>query len=540
MVVDKLQEFMVVYHHHIRSKVELVNKELTIPFGKYRGTPLSEMDRGYLRWMLKTVDGGDAWKGLTAFVTRHRETIEGLFDPRVIAAKVEVDYELSYSQGQAVEAVMETLINGDVPYMRLEGGAGYGKSFVCLDLVRRAMGEGYSVHACATSYVATQVLASKMNRYDIEPRTIAATMKMRPEIDVDTGEEDYLETEDTYSAVHDLLKPQCLLLVDEYSMVHDDTATMMMSAAAEGGGKLLVVGDLAQLPPVKQTTDSVFSRIPHVFTLTEPMRYLPNSDLFRLEQAARENPYAFASLDWSGSTEVVVHPGTPELFRQFKQDYFAAPAEDARMLYFRRRDVIAANETVRDMLFGPEMASGTPVIEDEKLMVTSTTFMPTGVYRRNPITNREEEIVNRWYSGESFLVESVEEYEEAEVPCYRVKFSGRDTPTPVVFGMTASNLVGGSRGSEEFAAKRKVLRDAAIECTDKEARKEAWKAFYQFSNRFLVVSHAYATTVHRAQGASLDRVYFDPRQLQGSSMTAKLLYVAATRAKKAMHFVAGG
>lgn len=511
--------------------------EVVMTFSRHHGTPLREMEVGFLKWMVKTVDYGNASGPMLSFVKKHRELIESMFDPRSIAANVVVDYTLSHSQNEAVNAILDTLLLGDAPYMKLEGGAGYGKTFVCIDLVRRAMGEGYNVHACATSYVATQELAKQMDRYGIVPRTIAATLKMKPEINVDTGEETYEETDETYSALMDLLRPKHLLLVDEYSMVNDEVATQMMAIASEMGGKLLVVGDLHQLPPVKQATDSVFSTIPYFFTLTEPKRYAIDSDLFRLEQVARENPYAFSTLDWSGSEEITVHSTNGEMYRQFAEDYLGDPKLDSRMLFFRRADVIAANAILRDMIFGNEAALASPVIEDERLMVTSTVFVPTGQYMVNERTGRDEEIINRWYSGETFLVEDVAEATVDGVPCYNVKFHGRDSRANIVFGMTAAHTAADFRGSEEFSMCRKELRDVAIQCTDKAARKEAWKAFYRFTNQFVVVMHPYASTVHRSQGASLDRVYFNPAQLNGGYMTPKLLYVAATRAKKAMHFV---
>lgn len=501
----------------------------TIPFGKFRGQPLDALDHNYLRWMVTKAKSRDAWAGLVRFVDSYREDIEAILDPRARVAAIEVDYTLSESQAAAVKQIeAELLMDADTSCYRLEGGAGYGKSFAVLDLVRTAMHHGYEVHACAVSYVATQVLCSHLERYGIEPKTIASKIRLA-KVELE-DREDYETTPDTHDALREILSTGNLLIVDEYSMVGDEHADMMMQAAHQFGGKLLAVGDLKQLPPVKQHQDSSFSQIPGSVTLTQPMRYAADSDLYALEQLARHNPRNLLSRDWNGSTLVNVHETFSALLQAYITDYKADPAADARMLFFRRADVIEANATVRRALFG-EQASTTPVIEDEALMVTATTDIRTGRTVINSRGDREEEKI-RFYSGTSFLVESVREDVVDGIPCYVVRFQDGTVDVPVLFGM-GSVLDQDSRGAQEFQARLSELREDALESKD-------WREWRRFKNTFLPVCHRYASTVHRAQGATLDRVYFDPSKLTGSSMSDKLLYVAATRAKKEAHIVAGG
>ncbi len=64
-----------------------------------------------------------------------------------------------------------------------------------------------------------------------------------------------------------------------------------------------------------------------------------------------------------------------------------------------------------------------------------------------------------------------------------------------------------------------------------------WQLYHYYRSKFVQVAYGYATTVHRSQGSSVDRVYFNPADvLQGGSVAPKLAYVAGTRAKKELHY----
>jgi ATP-dependent exoDNAse (exonuclease V) alpha subunit len=49
-----------------------------------------------------------------------------------------------------------------------------------------------------------------------------------------------------------------IILIDEGSMVNDETAKELIGYVKEGNKALIVLGDYCQLPPVNQETDSLF------------------------------------------------------------------------------------------------------------------------------------------------------------------------------------------------------------------------------------------------------------------------------------------
>jgi hypothetical protein len=61
-----------------------------------------------------------------------------------------------------------------------------------------------------------------------------------------------------------------IILIDEGSMVNDETAKELIGYVKEGNKALIVLGDYCQLPPVNQETDSYSLK---TFLLTIPMRF---------------------------------------------------------------------------------------------------------------------------------------------------------------------------------------------------------------------------------------------------------------------------
>lgn len=486
--------------------------KLLIPFGKFKGQSLADIeDVGYLNWSLKTGTGDpDSFVG--RFVARNGDALKARV--RELVSQVAASYTLHPSQVAAVDAIDAAVLQGNTPCARLDGGAGYGKSFTTLDVVRRAQTAGYEVQACATSYVATQVLGRMLERIGVRPRTIASLCRL-DKID-DEDRESYEVTEHTHEQMADLLKRGHLLVLDEWSMVGDEIAQPLIDYATRLGGKLLVVGDSHQLPPVGQREASAFASIEPVVELREPMRFSRESDLYTLEQLARWNPRAlYDDSEMYRGEGVHRVRSSDEMFAQFCIDYRDEPLDDARILYFRRSDVMHANESIRYRLFGDDSLR-TPVVDDERVMVTATTDVG-----RNPLTGAEGV---RYYSGETFHVDRVVEATVADIPCYVAHFHGRDAPVPIMLPQ------GDARGRREYQVKLGTLRDSAKASGD-------WRAFRAFRNTFCPIGYSYAMTVHRCQGQTVDRCYFDPVRLQHGSMGAALTYVAATRAKSHVHIL---
>lgn len=512
--------------------------DVFLPFGKFKGCALDEVDPGYLQWMLDKARQDDCWGGMILFVEAHREAILAAISDIQNAklASISLDYTLSPSQKQASQFLQEWLLS-DQRTAKLEGGAGYGKSFTVKDVLRFAMEQGYRVAATATSYVATQVLASDLEPMGVDVRTIARHLQLT--VTRDNRQVNYVFSEKSPERLKALLSRGNLLVVDEYSMVGDAIGQALLDSVNLYGGKLLVVGDLKQLPPVKQDKDTCLAGIQCTIALSDPMRYDRESDLYKVEQIARTSPHDLLNdLDqWTDSKQVSVAPDENALIHRYTKSYSAN--EDSRILYFRRADVVTVNHRVRRALYGK--ASEQLVVEDEKLLVAATSDVYQDVYAAEAEFSPEKCKTNRFYSGTSFRVIHQHEDSILGVPCYVVQFEdGRETP--VIFMVTETQADENTLGGPEYTRRlRELANEAKTQAEAGETPGRAWGPYHQFRKFFLPVMYGYAMTVHRCQGQTVDRAYIAPRTLinaGGPKIGEKLLYVAATRAKKHLTMVA--
>ncbi|MCK5641004.1 MAG: AAA family ATPase [Gammaproteobacteria bacterium] len=484
---------------------------ITIPFGKFRGQPITDIDSGYIGWLLDNAE--HPW------MNDAREALQQVIADRIETAHAAMPaYELNESQSQAVKLLADWLIDYEGPHAaKLEGGAGYGKSFATMDVVKAAQSVGYTVAACAPSYVATQVLAKQLEPFQVPTMTIARTVRLEKRYN--GAEEVYVASEGTEPALRKVLGKGRLLIVDEYSMVNDTIGSWFLNAAETHGGKLLCVGDLHQLPPVKQDTPTVLSLIETSATLTEPMRYDTDSTLYAVEQHARHQPHGINWQAFEGS-EVVLHTTRDSLLDQYVADYQSNPKDDCRMMLFRRVDVVNANRRIRNSLHGFDNSEVNPVLDGEKLMVMATNdVMPLDP---QPKFDSDDGSI-RFYSSTTFNVGSVVQGDGH----YLANIG--DFTFRLMFMVTENKADESKLGGREYNEQLHAIAEEATETGD-------WRQWHSFKQQFLGVGYAYAMTVHRCQGQTVDRAYFNPSALLASGgMGRALAYVAATRARKAVH-----
>lgn len=494
-----------------------------MPFGKYRDCPLEEVDQGYLNWCLKMANQDpDSYVG--SWVDMNRDEINQAIREyqRNKLTRNMPEYTLSESQQAAVNDIVEKLIYDDGNHiMRLQGGAGYGKSFATMSVVEAATNSGLKVRACATSYVATQVLREQLDPLGIECGTIASMIRLTPAYK--GVKETYEPTADTYDVLPTLLEEGNLLIVDEYSMVGDDIANLFTNAANQYGGKLLVVGDAQQLPSPAQDWPSCLDKVEPSTELTTPMRYSQDSTLFQVERMVRANPYQFETGAFVvEDNEVQQYAEWDAFLESFAKIYKENPDLDIRMLWYKRKDMVNANHAIRRALFGDNPA----LVEDgEQLRIQRTCDYgkPT-----------QEEDRTRYYSGRTYRVlktwETTENVLGFEIPVTKANLDN-DQTVNLLFSVTEGKADTACRGGEEFNA---ALLQIAQECDDD---KRPWKDYRRFRDSFLQVAYSYATTVHRTQGMSADIIFTSPSALKQAApfQAQRLLYVGLTRAKKQLH-----
>jgi len=482
-----------------------------VPFGKHRGKSIRELPTDYVSWLLS--------KATFDWVDANRDTLERALTH--VDESAVPDYTLADDQREAADDIEACLVLGEANAHRLQGGAGYGKSFACIDVVLRAKRAGFIVRACATSYVATQNLAKDLEPLGVECATIARTLQLDV---IHRGMKDlYVPGDRTYGELAVLLQEGSMLIVDEYSMVDDTIGTLLLDAAARHGGKLLVVGDVYQLPSPAQDWDSNLCKVEPSCELVLPKRYAADSDLFKIEREVRQDPYQFDPDRYASSPEVGTVSTLDGLVDAYVRSYQDNPDDQHLMVWYRRADMAASNRQIRRALFSDGVAEIAP---GEQLRVQRTADF-TPYYGADG---------DRVYSGTTFAVREAHVGDQTitideaglsfHIPCYWV-----DTDDlrrfAVLFSITENQAESGTRGADEFNA---ALRELAQWCD----ANNSWKPYRDFRNCFVQVAYQYASTVHRVQGQSVDRVFTCPNALRMADpyTSTKLQYVALTRAKK--------
>ena len=96
--------------------------QVTVPFKKHRGKTVMELareDAGYLRWARNATDWGDAYCDVID------DALMALVEEKITAAP---PIELTPHQEKISSALLDAVQPGSI--LSLNGGAGYGKSFV--------------------------------------------------------------------------------------------------------------------------------------------------------------------------------------------------------------------------------------------------------------------------------------------------------------------------------------------------------------------------------------------------------------------------
>jgi hypothetical protein len=547
------------------------------PGGKYRDASPWDIPLDYLEWTVKAVRSGEMqswrihdWVLENETQLRDLMAIVALLGSAPLAQyqaercaelkKQPPDVGLSPSQAAAVEGAFNWFMDPTEPYFaRLTGAAGYGKTYAVAALAYRLIQETQvSVNACALSFLAAGVLGAGLHHLGIPSYTIARTFGLRP--DYGSRDEAYVVSQGTPEAILKVLGGAwSLLVIDEFSMVTDeiyhllDVYREVTEELDLPHGRVLVVGDPQQLPPVGQDWPSIFGAVEPHWTLTDPMRYAPGSTLHQLEQTARNVPrslYDFAAFEQMGDTTLLSLPDQRALVDCFCAEY--TPDSENRILMPSGSDVTALNRAIRNRL-----APGAPVIaEGDTLVCTATTSARWWVVEGDgQLSQCAPNRTAMFYSGLEYRILSVAwaRNDHLGVEGHMVRLEGfkganhdyipEDAWFQVILAANEKAIDVADPGAVNYQearrAREKSLKEQELELrrtlTEEDlsaAIQRLNKSYNEWRHSFVPCQYSYAYTVHKSQGKSLGTVYIArPSLFTGRQWWENMVYVAMTRAK---------
>ena len=276
---------------------------------------------------------------------------------------------------------------------------------------------------------------------------------------------------------HDLLKRGDVFVIDEAGMVSSAQLAHFVAAVDQAGAKLVLVGDPEQLQPInagaafRAIADRVgFIELEGVRRQAEAWQRQASVDFGR-----NRTPEGLAAYAEHGAVrfEADREQARAAIVRDVVQDMVANPESSRIVLAHRRVDVRALNEAIR------------AARQEQGELANETAFMTTDGERPFAIGDRLVFLENdRKLGVKNGMLGTIEHAEEGAL---RVRLDP----------------------SEGKGPGRLVEVDA-----------ESYRA----------VDHGYATTIHKSQGATVDRAFV----LASDSMDRHLAYVGMTRHRTAV------
>jgi len=415
---------------------------------------------------------------------------------------------LTTSQTQAFSDLQKFIKGGD-RYFRLTGYAGTGKSFLICHLWRYLKGEKIKCIAGSPTNKAAKNL-SKIARdlgIDLEATTIAKLLGQQPEINPDTGKEEFIALLDVELDKYDLI------VLDEFSMISKDIFAEIHKAIAPTKTKVIFVGDAAQLPPVGEPEPvvAITPKITSSATLTEIVRY--QGAIANVAEQIRQDPtyntrvYPFKT---TSDNTIICEPPQDWLataLEHFQSQKFRQNSDYCRILVWRNNTANTLNDWLRKKMWGQNCP---PYVVGDRLIARKP------VFRASSDTTKKKKY--QWV----IVMNTSEECEVIGEPKVKTTRELTYWQVPVVSdgGMKLTlNLL--TPESEE-------KRQAAIQ--EMRSKKE-WDRAMTLDKTYDYCPFAYALTTHKAQGSSIDYVFIDIRDMKYSRDLQKIQYTALTRAR---------
>lgn len=395
-------------------------------------------------------------------------------------------------------------------YFLVQGSGGTGKSFAILRAIQ-SIGTK-SVVSAAPSHFAKNVLQNFLGEtYTVI--TIAALLAKK--VSYDTEGKQVLVP--IYGKTPPLVNYSVVIL-DEGSMVDDETVEEVLELAHGHRIKVIVLGDFCQLPPVNQETDSSFFDSIDI-ELTQTMRFkgplFHVTGLIRAEIVKIREGFTPAlnilniatnrcsDINELGSGYIFLNNMTTVInaaVRRFKKE---KGVDYVRIIAYRNKTIDKLNTRIREQLYG-----GSPKqFEEGEIVINNGGFRLS----KNKVIN----------NGEIFKVRrSLDMTGPYEIPCKLLYLDSIEI----------------KEGITVIADDGKFLYDKTLKSLVAVAKKsKQWKAVFKFKESFAYFNYAYACSTHKSQGSSINHVFVIEEDIYDVKMTSakeklQSLYVATTRA----------
>lgn len=407
---------------------------------------------------------------------------------------------LTTEQSAAFKDVVSR-VNAGAEQTSLTGQAGTGKTFLAARIAEAAKEAGWSVHLCAPTHMACSSFQKAMDEetgssVDSQALTIQSMLGLVLNRD---GKGGYGLKKDKPASV----TPGALVIADEASQIGRDLWPHITSATDMHDLQWLFLGDPSQLPPVNERPSPALKQ--EGAHLEKIVRQKEGSPIIRLATNVRSNNQMEPTSNNDGETGIF-RTGREEFLEKAVEVFKDNDPSDARILAYRNRTVDEWSRKVKRELFGEDEE-----YQEGMWLITTSAFAPPGSFGPKLQTSELLKVTGKEETGITLHDDGFRAWEITAI-------------------------------SERDGVKKtfKVPRDEGYYYSSLKDRKEVckkggepWDYYYELEESLADVRLAYATTVHRSQGASIGTVFLDERDINSAPNKEDiqpLRYVGVSRA----------
>jgi hypothetical protein len=447
---------------------------------------------------------------------------------------------LSEGQSKSFADLNRFVFESTDTYILLEGYAGTGKTYLLSKFIQsvlyRDTDKNAMIALAAPTNRAVRVLNNMCDFDDdrIVCKTIHSLLKIKPKLNVETGEMDFVPDLDAKGG----LGYFTICIIDEVSQLNDSIFEMLTQFAGKGV-KFIFTGDGLQIPPIGQVFSIPFDESKRAFYgigktgLTQILRQGTDNPIVQMSMKIRDKvkrPNIFPIKNNNFDTQTGkgyqwVNKGKAyEMFEDtFTSDYLTKP-NGAKVLAYRRDTVSKYNSYIRRLLFPQQWKSKIAI--GEKLIAKST------------ILDEDSNVIFPTY--EEFEVQKFElksrKLAGVELTYYKVWVVSKS-----VEGMEQEIITVIHEKSEEGLKRvKKAFYDAAKKETEHKKRKEKFTNYHAVKNFFASIGYNYAWTVHTSQGATIPFAFVDWKDIEVNRNIFernRIKYTAVTRVQDSVHLI---
>lgn len=502
-------------------------------------------------------------------MTSPQDHIDDLFAPLQAKPLPQLNPQQQLAHDTAVAYVTGQPHNGvkvpDCSIVMIKGYAGTGKTFTTVQIIETAKkfldkSSSYrtAVVATAPTHKAVRVMRKNADLGSkVQYRTIHSLLAIKAETDYKTGKKVFVKSRDPEDGD---LEDVAVILLDEVSMVGEELWGYVMDAV-EGGVKLIILGDSVQIPPVDEKDSPVFLDATKygikVLELTQSMRQAGDNPILDYATEIRNtyksktlDPTAFGKVKVEDDLQgIIVEPGTNvRLIDGILEDHFGSPnfkadADYMKVVCWTNKTVDQFNKKIRRMLFPvPEGALALPMIVNGEKLILDERYILPGTAGITLPTNEELEVVDykimrrgfRWQTWSPLGYSQKEVNPQIYRATVRYKnYRGQEQKVDI-------DIIHESSAAEYATILKAIQESAKATAFGTSERTDMWRHFYAIKELFAVVKYNYAVTAHKSQGSTYENcmlVYWDIKNNPKLEERNRIIYVAATRAKKKLFII---